>query len=153
MIRVLFVCTGNICRSPTAEGVFRGVVAARGLDGRLAADSAGIHGYHVGESPDPRARVVCRARGYPIDGLRARRVCADDFTRFDHVVAMDRGHRAALRRLIPAGAPARLSLLADHAALGVVDVPDPYYGDDAGFDAVFDLVERGVVGLVESLAR
>lgn len=152
MIRVLFVCTGNICRSPTAEGVFRGLVAARGLGDRLAADSAGTHGYHVGEAPDPRACAVSRARGYPIDDLRARRVVAADFSRFDHVVGMDRGHREALLRLAPADAPARISLLADHGALATMDVPDPYYGDDAGFEAAFDLIERGVVGLVTALA-
>ncbi|MFD1624805.1 low molecular weight protein-tyrosine-phosphatase [Azospirillum griseum] len=144
MVKLLFVCTGNICRSPTAEGVFRHLVAQAGLDGRIGADSAGTHGYHIGEPPDPRTVKTAKARGVDLSGLRARKVALDDFYAFDHILAMDSGHLEQLRRLAPADATATLSLFLDVLPdSGLRDTPDPYYGDARGFEQVFDLCERG----------
>jgi protein-tyrosine phosphatase len=148
VIRVLFVCTGNICRSPMAEGVLRGRAAAHGLDRHVETDSAGTHDYHVGEPPDHRAQASARARGYDLSGQRARRVRAEDFELFDYLVALDRGHLAHLRRLCPPGREDRLHLLLDFADRSGGDVPDPYYGDDADFEIALDLVERGVDGIL-----
>ena len=152
MIRVLFVCTGNICRSPTAEGVFRHRVRAAGLADRIAADSAGTHGYHVGEPPDPRACAVARSRGYGIDDLRARKFSPRDFHHFDLVLAMDRGHHRFLTRVMPVTRAERLRLFLDFAPnLGVQDVPDPYYGGPEGFVQVLDLIEAGARAVLASL--
>ncbi|PWC36383.1 low molecular weight protein-tyrosine-phosphatase [Azospirillum sp. TSO35-2] len=154
MVKVLFVCTGNICRSPTAEGVFRQLAANAGLDGVVAADSAGTHGYHVGEPPDPRTRRAALTRGVDLSDLRARKVTAADFTRFDHILAMDHGHLADLRRLAPPDATAALRLFLDDApGLQGRAVPDPYYGGAAGFEEVLDLCEAGARGLLDLLRR
>jgi protein-tyrosine phosphatase len=152
MIKVLFVCTGNICRSPTAEGVFRHLVREAGLADRIAADSAGTHDYHVGEPPDPRACAAARARGYRIDDLRARKFSPRDFHQFDLVLAMDRGHHRFITRVMPVALAGRLRLFLDFAPeLGVQDVPDPYYGSPEGFFEVLDLIEAGARGLLASL--
>jgi protein-tyrosine phosphatase len=154
MIRVLFVCTGNICRSPTAEGVFRHLVREAGLEGRIATDSAGTHGYHVGEPPDRRSVACARRRGIDISDLRARQVRALDFEEFDLLLAMDEGHRAALVRLAPPGARGRVGLFLDHAPDAPRrEVPDPYYGEGTHFEEVFDLCERAARGLLDSLRR
>jgi protein-tyrosine phosphatase len=151
-MKVLFVCTGNICRSPTAEAVFRAKAAARGLSERVFADSAGTHGYHIGEPPDPRTRAAAQRRGYPMAGMFARKVSAADFRAFDLVVAMDEGHLRLLKRLAPAPAGEKLRLFmalvreATHR-----DVPDPYYGGPDGFDRVLDLVEAGVDALLDEI--
>lgn len=153
MVRVLFVCTGNICRSPTAEGVFRARVAAAGLADRVSTDSAGTHGYHVGEPPDERSARAALARGVDISDLRARRVRADDFHRFDLILAMDRGHLRALTGMMPPTPRASVRLFLDFArgCGGAKDVPDPYYGDGKGFDLVLDMIEDGVAGLLEEV--
>lgn len=153
MVRVLFVCTGNICRSPTAEGVFRARLAAAGLEDRVCADSAGTHGYHVGEPPDDRSSAAALARGVDISDLRARRVRADDFHRFDLILAMDRGHLRTLAGMAPPTPRADVRLFLDFASRseGVRDVPDPYYGDGTGFDRVLDMIEDGVDGLIEEV--
>lgn len=152
MVKVLFVCTGNICRSPTAEGVFRHMVERAGLAGRIATGSAGTHGYHVGEPPDPRTVRAARQRGYDLSGLRARRVAAADFERFDHILAMDRGHLAALTRMAPAGCAATIGLFLDHTPDAAKrEVPDPYYGESDHFMEVLDLVEHGARGLLEHI--
>ncbi|MBI1208746.1 MAG: low molecular weight phosphotyrosine protein phosphatase [Azospirillum sp.] len=152
MVRILFVCTGNICRSPTVEGVFRDVVTVAGLDGRIAADSAGTFGYHIGEPPDPRSVAAAAARGYDIAGQRARQVTRQDFDRFDLLLAMDRGHRRELLRLAPAGRQDRVGLFLDYAPeLGFSEVPDPYYGGRDGFEQVLDLAEAGARGLLAAL--
>lgn len=154
MVKVLFVCTGNICRSPTAEGVFRHLAGSAGLGGRVTADSAGTHSYHIGEPPDPRTQRAALARGVDLSALRARKVVAADFTRFDHILAMDHGHLAQLRRIAPAGATAALRLFLDDAAgLEGREVPDPYYGGPGGFEEVLNLCEAGSRGLLDRLMR
>lgn len=154
-IGVLFVCTGNICRSPTAEGVLRQRLHQGGLDGLIHTDSAGAHGYHVGEPPDARACTHARLRGIDIGDLRARQVEPADFERFDLILAMDRGHLTRLARIGPPGARGRLHLFTDFAPPPHrgQDVPDPYYGGAQGFESVLDLVECGVDGLVRDLRR
>jgi protein-tyrosine phosphatase len=152
-IRVLMVCTGNICRSPTAEGVLRAKLQAAGLQRHVEVDSAGTHGYHVREAPDPRAQRHAKRRGYDLSGLRARRVVVEDFERFDHVLAMDDDNLAFLRDMTPTGSPAQLALLMEHARQPGLphEVPDPYYGAAEGFDRVLDLVEDACDGLVDRL--
>ena len=152
-VRVCFVCLGNICRSPTAEGVFRHLVREAGLDHRVEIDSAGTAAYHAGESPDPRSTAAAARRGVVLEGA-ARKFVAGDFRRFDYVVAMDRKNRDDLRRLAPdADARARITLLRDHdpASPPESDVPDPYYGGARGFEEVLDLCERACRALLASL--
>jgi protein-tyrosine phosphatase len=152
MKRVLFVCTGNICRSPTAEAVFRRLVREAGLADRISADSAGTHGYHVGEPPDPRTQAAASVRGYDLSGLRARRVGREDFHRFDLVLAMDRDHHAILARLAPPSAGHKVRLLMEFARHSRADeVPDPYYGGPDSFELVLNLVEDAAAGLLEHL--
>jgi protein-tyrosine phosphatase len=150
---VLFVCTGNICRSPTADGVMRRLVREAGLAQAIRVDSAGTHDYHVGEPPDPRAQEHARRRGYDLSGLRARRIEAGDFDAFELILAMDRGHLAILRRM--ARQPQqqdKLHLLMEYALSRQLDeVPDPYYGGPGGFERVLDMVESAARGLLEHL--
>lgn len=147
---VLFVCLGNICRSPLAEAALRAEAARLGLD--LRTDSAGVADWHEGKPPDPRAQAVARRHGIDISGYRGRQARAEDFRRFTHIVALDRENLAGLRRLAPAGAPARLSLLLDHVTgREGQSVADPYYGDDAGFDITWADVTAGARGLIVSL--
>jgi protein-tyrosine phosphatase len=152
MINVLFVCTGNICRSPTAEGVFRAMVAAEGLADRIAADSAGTHNYHVGEPPDSRSMEAALRRGIDMADLRARKVAPADFERFDLILAMDRSHHDILSRLCPQGREDRLALFMAFAPdWGLQDVPDPYYGGVDGFERVLDMIEDGSRGVLRLL--
>jgi protein-tyrosine phosphatase len=153
MTRVLFVCLGNICRSPTAEAVLRELAQREAAGIALEVDSAGTHGYHAGDPPDERAIVAARRRGYELSALRARVVEPVDFERFDFVVAMDSEVHARLLRLAPAAHTARVRLFLEFApGLGRRDVPDPYYGGAAGFEDVLDLVEEGARGLLATLA-
>ena len=148
-VSVLFVCMGNICRSPTAEGVFRRMVDEAGLSDRVEIDSAGTHAYHVGEPPDRRAQAAARDRGYDLSDQRARRVVPEDCHRFDHVLAMDSDNLARLEELCGAG---NVSLFLEFADdVSVSDVPDPYYGGGDGFERVLDLVEAGARGLLEDV--
>ena len=152
--RVLFVCTGNICRSPTAEGVFRAHVERAGLARRIEADSAGTHGYHIGDPPDPRAIAHARRRGYDLSALRARQVKAGDFARFDLILACDRGHHGLLRRLADRAQHGRIAMFLDYAPeLGLQEIPDPYYGGPEGFEHVLDIVERASEGLLAALTQ
>ncbi len=149
MVRILFVCTGNICRSPTAEGLFRALVDEAGLADRIAADSAGTEGYHVGEPPDRRSQRAARARNVDIGNQRARRLRAEDFYDFDFILAMDRGHLSEISAAAPTDARARVHLFLEFAPdLGMRDVPDPYYGGSGGFEEVLDLVEAAAAGLL-----
>ena len=149
MIKVLLVCTGNICRSPTAEGVFRALVETEGLGARITTDSAGTSGFHVGEAPDRRSAAAARKRGVELCELRARKVKAGDFDAFDLVLAMDRSHLQLLRQMCPKGREDRVRMFLDFAPeLGITDVPDPYYGAGDGFERVLDMVEAGSRGLL-----
>ena len=149
---VLFVCLGNICRSPLAEAALRAEAQRLGID--IEVDSAGTGDWHVGRRPDPRTVAVARRNGIDISNLRARQVCADDFYRFDHIVALDAQNLTDLRALQPAGSTARLSLLLDHVEGRTGQaVADPYYGDDAVFDAAWADAAAGAAGLARRLAR
>jgi protein-tyrosine phosphatase len=149
---VLFCCTGNICRSPTAEGVFRQKVAEAKLSDRIRIDSAGTHDYHVGETPDPRAPAAARARGYDISALRARRVEREDFRRFDLVLAMDHDNRAFLARLAPPSENHKLKLMMEYARrYAVPDVPDPYGGEAGDFERVLEMLEDATEGLLDAI--
>jgi protein-tyrosine phosphatase len=155
-LRVLMVCMGNICRSPTAEGVLRALLQRSALKGRVQVDSAGTHGYHTDEAPDARAIRHAALRGYDLSGLRARPVQSEDFNRFHLLLAMDEDNHAWLQRRAPAGASGRVALLMDYAPERVAAraVPDPYYGGPAGFEHVLDLVEAACGGLLDDwLAR
>jgi protein-tyrosine phosphatase len=150
--RVLFVCMGNICRSPTAEAVFRHYVAEAGLADRIASDSAGTLDYHVGEPPDPRAQVAARRRGYDLSNLRGRQVSHWDFAEFDYVLAMDETNLRTLERQCPPQYSYKLKLLMEFSAgTKTRDVPDPYYGGPRGFEEVLDMVEQAAQGLLRHL--
>jgi protein-tyrosine phosphatase len=153
--RVLMVCMGNICRSPTAEGVLRAKLRQAGLHGPVLVDSAGTHGYHTGEPPDPRAIRHAAQRGYDIAALQARPVAPDDYARFNWLLAMDEANLAWLQRRRPPQAGAQVALMMSFARRhpGLVEVPDPYYGGPAGFDHVLDLLEDACDGFVAHLAR
>ncbi len=151
-MRVLFVCLGNICRSPTAEGVLRHQLQAAGLDKRIEVASAGTGDWHVGQPPDSRAQQAAAARGYDLSALRGQQVCADDFREYDLILAMDHSNLNNLKRLQPADGKAELDLFLRRYQAPVDEVPDPYYGGDDGFGEVLDLIEhgcRGVIGEVQ----
>jgi protein-tyrosine phosphatase len=149
---VLMVCTGNICRSPTADGVLRHLVREAGLERLIEVDSAGTHDYHVGEAPDERAQRHALRRGYDLAGLRARQVARVDFERFDLILAMDRGHLALLERAAPTQHRHKLRLFMQFAAgWRESEVPDPYYGGEAGFERVLDMIEAGARGVLAEL--
>lgn len=151
---VLFVCMGNICRSPTAEQVFRVAAARAGMLDRLDIDSAGTHGYHAGEPPDHRAIAAARARGYEIAALRARQVEPEDFARFHWILAMDQANLRVLTELRPRGFQGHLGLYLDLAPeVGTREMPDPYYGGVEGFQRVLDLSEKVSNALVARLMR
>ena len=153
-VRVLFVCLGNICRTPTAHGLFRQQLEQAGLSGQVEVDSAGTGHWHLGKAPDPRTTAAARARGVDLGDLRARQVTAEDFHRFDYVLAMDRSNLLDLQSLAPEGHKAHLGLFLDFASLGdVSEVPDPYYGGDQGFEQVLDLVEDAGLGLLAHLRQ
>ncbi|TLX59424.1 low molecular weight phosphotyrosine protein phosphatase [Stutzerimonas nosocomialis] len=152
-MRILFVCLGNICRSPTVEAVFQHRLRQAGLDSTVVVDSAGTGGWHVGKAPDRRATAAARLRGYDLSPLRARQVSPDDFHRFDLILAMDAQNLADLQAIKPAGSAAKLDLFLRRANLQPEDVPDPYYGEDDGFAQVLDLVEQGSEVLLEDIRR
>jgi len=148
-IKVLFVCMGNICRSPTAEAVFRAKVATASLLDRITIDSAGTHDYHIGDAPDLRTQKAAARRGYDLSALRGRQVSAEDFLAFDYVLAMDNANLAILQRLQPQHSTAHLDLFLTFAkSCAHSEVPDPYYGGADGFELVLNLVEAAADGLL-----
>ena len=152
--RVLFVCMGNICRSPTAEGVFRALLADEGLEDDFEVDSAGTHDYHIGEPVDDRTLRAAAARGVNLSYRTGRQARAADFDDFDYVIAMDRQNLHHLQRLAGGKADGRLHLMMDFAPeLGMRDVPDPYFGGHDGFERVLDLVQTAARGLLDSIRR
>lgn len=151
-INVLFVCMGNICRSPTAHGVFQALVKRNKLSDKIQVDSAGTHAYHVGEPPDKRAQATALASGYNLSAQRARQVEVEDFERFDYVIAMDQANLNALRKLSPPALRQRVQLLMSYAPQRPeVEVPDPYYGGPKGFDDVLEMVEVASQGLLDHI--
>lgn len=149
-LSVLFVCTGNICRSPTAEAILHKQTQEQGLD--VEVDSAGTHGYHIGEAPDPRSVKAGARRGYDLSALRARKLTREDFERFDYLIALDEGHFTLMQAACPADLQHKLhTMMAFAPQLGFRDVPDPYYGPAAGFEQVIDLLEAATSGLVNTL--
>jgi protein-tyrosine phosphatase len=152
MIKVLFVCMGNICRSPTAEGVFRHKVENAGLDKHIEIDSAGTHAYHVGEPPDGRAQKAALNRGFDLSRQRARRVSNNDFDEFDYVIAMDSSNEDDLQSICAPELSDKIHLFLKFASnTSTTEVPDPYYGGGNGFEIVLDLVEDAADGLIAHL--
>ena len=152
MVNVLFVCMGNICRSPAAEGVFTRMVEDAGLAAKIGIDSAGTHAYHVGEPPDPRAQKSALSRGIDISHLRARRAIAEDFEHYDYVLAMDYSNLEILRGICLPEQEDKLKLFLEYARHSdVKEVPDPYYGGPLGFERVLDLIEDAAEGLLHSM--
>ena len=152
MIKVLFVCMGNICRSPTAEGVFRHVVEEAGLSMQIEADSAGTSDFQKGDPPDKRAQQAAIRRGYNLSRLKARQVRPQDFLEFDHILAMDQKNLRDLKAIYPSDADAQVSLFLDYARTAKLkEVPDPYYGGASGFELVLDLVEDAARGFLQHL--
>ena len=152
VVRVLMVCLGNICRSPTAEGVFRHLLAQEAPELRVEVDSAGTAGYHIGHPPDLRSQRAARARGVDLSGLRARQVVTDDFLLFDFILAMDRDNLESLEAMRPAQSRAQVRLFLEYAPeSGRLEVPDPYYGDSRGFEEVLDLCTAASRGLIADL--
>lgn len=153
-VSVLFVCTGNICRSPTAEGLFRAHVEKAGMTDRFLIDSAGTGDWHVGNPPDPRSVATARARGLDISQLRARQLCDNDYKNFDVLIALDRSHYEYMQARKPASSTAQLSLLMSHAdGSEHDDVPDPYTGSQKDFDRAYDMMDAGVIGLLATLNK
>lgn len=150
-MKVLFVCLGNICRSPTAEGVFRHKLQQAGLADLIEVDSAGTGGWHVGKAPDNRTRQAALRRGYDLSALRARQVVAGDFARYDLVLAMDNSNLHHLGVLRPEGSVGELDLFLRRYRLALEEVPDPYYGGEEGFEHVLDLIEQACDGLLAEL--
>jgi protein-tyrosine phosphatase len=150
--RVLFVCLGNICRSPTAHGVFEAMVRERGMESRIEVDSCGTGDWHVGHSPDKRAAAEAAQRGYDLSHLRARQVNVADFEQFDYILAMDRQNLTDLEAMRPSHFSGHLGLFLPFAAgSGYEEVPDPYYGGDEGFTRVLDMVEAASEGLLQEI--
>lgn len=149
MIKVLFVCLGNICRSPTADGIFRELVKREKLDQHLVIDSAGTGGWHIGKAPDARTIAAAKQRGYDLSILRARQVHAADFEEFDYILAMDESNLRDLHSLKPSHYAGHLGLFLDFGVSKQYrEVPDPYYGGGDGFELVLDLVEEAAQGLL-----
>jgi len=150
--QVLFVCLGNICRSPTAHGLFQHKVEHAGLSDTVHIESAGTGAWHVGKSPDARAQAKAAERGYDLSHIRARQVAPSDFERFDYILAMDESNLDDLQRMAPANFPGQLRLFLDFSdQVAQREVPDPYYGGDQGFERVLDLVERACDGLLHDI--
>lgn len=153
MVKVLFVCLGNICRSPTAHGVFAHQVAESGLSDRIRVDSAGTSGWHEGGVPDSRSMAHASGYGYDLSFIRSRQVSSSDFVEQDHILAMDKENLKNLRKICPPEYTHKVRLFLDFADLPVTEVPDPYYGGDEGFTRVLNLVELGGLALLDHLKK
>ena len=154
MIKVLFVCMGNICRSPSAEGVFRDKISAAGLSNKVYIDSAGTHAYHVGNPPDPRSQEAAIKRNFDLSAQRARKVEVSDFDEFDYVIAMDMSNEDDLQAICPDGKEEKIHLFLKFSAnTSTKEVPDPYYGGGNGFETVLDLIEDAADGLIVHLQK
>ncbi|MBL0319147.1 MAG: low molecular weight phosphotyrosine protein phosphatase [Alphaproteobacteria bacterium] len=152
-MKVLFVCTGNICRSPTAEGVLRHYIEKHGLHDIIEVDSAGIHNFHIGEAPDSRSQRIAKKRGVSLAALRARKIEAADYEFFDLILAMDQSHLDYLKQQAPSNKTSHLHLFLNFAGKEhSLEVPDPYYGDDGDFEYVYDLIDRGVQALIKKVS-
>ncbi|NVF14108.1 low molecular weight protein-tyrosine-phosphatase [Vreelandella maris] len=152
-MKVLFVCLGNICRSPTAEGVFRRALEQTGLADDVEIDSCGVGSWHVGKAPDSRAQQAALCRGIDLSGLRARQLNVQDFAEFDYVLGMDQDNLRAIRDRKPANSQAHIGLFLDFAGTPGAEVPDPYYGGDEGFENVLNMIEAASNGLIQHLKR
>jgi protein-tyrosine phosphatase len=153
-ISVLFCCMGNICRSPTAQGVFHRQVVAQGLQDRIRIDSAGTHGYHIGHPPDPRSQAAAAARGYELGHLRARQVALQDFADFDYILAMDKDNLATLQCVAPEEYRSRPELFMMYGVRrSLIEVPDPYFGGPEGFELVLDMAEEACAGLLLTIKK
>ncbi len=152
-VSVLFVCLGNICRSPTAEGVFSAMAQARGLAQQLLIDSAGTSSWHIDSAPDARTQVAAANRGYDLSALRGRQVSPRDFERFDYILAMDHSNLAHLTAMAPNGFSGHLGLMLEFGTSSVEEVPDPYHGGAAGFENVLDLLEESCAHLLDDIER
>lgn len=153
-VSVVFVCMGNICRSPTAEAVFRHYVESAGMSGHILIDSAGTHDYHIGDKPDARAQLAAQQRGYDMSNLRGRQVEEEDFRRFDYVLAMDMANLGILQSIAPRDSDTRARLFLEYARHHRErEVPDPYYGGADGFERVLDMVEDAAQGLLEEIRQ
>lgn len=153
MVKVLFVCTGNICRSPTGEGVFRHMVEEAGLSTHIATDSAATHGYYHHAPPDERAQEVALRHGIDLSTLRSRTVRDSDFVDFDFILAMDKGHEHALKNRCPAEFRNRIHMFLSFAPRFGTEVPDPWYGDMKDFESAYRMIEAGCSGLLEHIRR
>lgn len=154
MIKVLFVCMGNICRSPTAQGAFEKVVKDAGLEKQIFIDSAGTHAYHVGENPDLRSQSAAKKRGLDLSKQRARKVSLNDFEKFDYILAMDQDNYSSLKLICPNQYLDKIKLFLEYAPeMGSKEVPDPYYGGEKGFERVLDLTEAASQGLLAAICR
>lgn len=144
VIKVLFVCTGNICRSPTADGIFKAMVGKAGMNDTVKVDSCGLSGYHAGEQADPRSREMAASRGYDLSPIRSRKITSHDYSEFDYILAMDDGHLADMQNQCPAQYRHKLELFLDYHPKNRKgqSVPDPYYGGANGFKSVFDMIEE-----------
>jgi low molecular weight protein-tyrosine phosphatase len=151
MVRVLFVCMGNICRSPLAQGVFEDLVRREGLEGEISVDSAGTHSYHIGKAPDPRAQESARRRGLDLGPQRARRITPGDCEEFDYVLTMDEENYWTVAGLCREGSAVVQPLLNYAPDCAETEVPDPYFGGEKGFELVIDLVEAASRGLLEDI--
>lgn len=150
-MKVLFVCLGNICRSPTAEGVFRHYVEQAGLSDKITIDSAGTAEWHIGKAPEPRTVAAAAKRGYDLSPLRGRQAQAEDFAKFDLILAMDKSNLSNLQAIQPADAKAELALYLPRFGISPDEVPDPYYGGEDGFELVLDMLEQASEVLLDEI--
>ena len=150
-MKVLFVCLGNICRSPTAEGIFRHYVEQAGLSDAISIDSAGTADWHIGKTPDPRTQAAAAQRGYDLSGLRGRQAQPEDFAKFDLILAMDKSNLSNLQAIQPADGKAELALYLPRFGISPDEVPDPYYGGEDGFELVLDMLEQASQVLLDEI--